>query len=186
MGVSARLELGERHAEALRVVGDPPVVRPRVDRAGADRVDRDPQGGGFDRQRAGQSQQAVLARGIGSAVNGTGLAGGGRDLDDPTVPALDHRSHGVLAEEVGHGQVDIERLLPEVVIEVDDRPRIRAAPDPRIVHEDVNPSQRGHSCVEDGSGGTALGQVGDHRHTSSAGEFDLRLRRLPAPRGRGR
>jgi hypothetical protein len=86
----------EGHSLAIGVVFDAPVVHQRVNRAGTDRIHRDPLGRDFHRQRASQSQETMFACRVSCPVQTSNLAGDRGDIDDAPPTSRQHaRKYGL-------------------------------------------------------------------------------------------
>ena len=94
--------------------------------------------GGLSGHDLGQAGKGVLRGGVGRAVQGGNLGVDRGDVDDPTPAGRDHRGQGKLDEPVRRGDVEGQRQVPEVVVEVDERPGRAAAADARVVDENLD------------------------------------------------
>ncbi len=135
----AGFEFWQRDPPALCVVLDAAVVHYGVHRAGADGVDgHDAGGGDFQRHRPHQAQHAVLAGGVGRAVQAADLAIDRGHHDDPPPLPRQHVGQHSFRQQVRRRQVHRHGQVPKIVAKVDERPWIGAAADAGVVHQDVD------------------------------------------------
>jgi len=163
--------------------------RRRGDPARRHRVHGDPAFGHFECHGAGQPHE----RGLGSVVGdvaavGHDRTGHRRHDDDPAVPCLQHgRQRGS-----GHGHHGVEvardRPLPRVVAqpyEVTRGVRVGHRRHARVVHQDVEPTERVEGESYQGWRGVGRREVTRQRHHTSTVGLDLGGSLVDPVRGRG-
>ena len=84
------------------------IVERRAERAGGERVDRDPGSREFDREAPGELDDRALARGIASASRRTDEAESAGQGEDATVSGGTHEADGGSAGQPGSDHVDVQ------------------------------------------------------------------------------
>ena len=94
---------------------DGAVEQRRFGKTRADRIDGDAGLGGFERQGAGQSDDAMLGGDIGRDIGIAFQAGGRGDEDDASPFFLAHAGERRLHREKRAGEIDVDDLVPKLV-----------------------------------------------------------------------
>ena len=184
----AALDLFQRAARALGVVGQPYGSHRRLYRAGADGVDGHAAARHLQGQGAGEAQQPVLAGRVGRAVDQPDFAHNRGDVNNAPGLALHHLGQHPPDELIRHCQIDQQHPMPEGVVVVDDGPGAGAAADARVVDQNVDVAQGRAGVLEDAVGCALRRQVrGDDRAApAQPSHFDVQRGQffLIAPGGR--
>ena len=144
MRSSCRCQPSPRPRTSMRAVSTVP---------GADRVDGDAVARDLHRQRLGQTLNAEVGHVVGRGAGAPALAGDGRQIDDAAPLLLDHDRHDSLAQEERAGQLDLEHLVPDGLVEIRQRHAIVAARIGGVVDEHVDTAERVHDGIHQGRDG---------------------------------
>src|SRR5262245_20046179 len=119
-----------------------------VDGARAYGVDGDAVARDLHRERLRQALDAEVRRVVGGRVGAAALAGHRREIDDAAPLLLHHDRHDLLAEQERSGELDLEHLAPDRLVQLWQRHPVIAARIGRVVHEDVEAAERLHDLID--------------------------------------
>src|SRR6267142_4788104 len=158
----ARVECFDVHPETLRDFAD----TGRADRPSrpswtrADHVASDSILTAFERERAAESDYAVLGRRVCAEPRDTLQSCDRRDIHDSSVVALDHMRQDRLGEIPGAVQIQRDVVEPALIVHLEDRAMVRDVAAARVIHEDVDTAERAHRGVDHRDRVSLVGHIG--------------------------
>ena len=137
-----------------------------LDLSHGDRVEGDALGRELGGVAVGQPDQPCLRRCVVRPDRPAGLSGGRCDVDDPPPPSLAHRGEDGFRHEERRGQVDRDRLVPQVEVELVDVEHPLS--DARVVHQDRRRSDLGGTSTDEALHAGGIADVSSHGDRPSA------------------